>query len=222
MENQLPPIKCKRKIGEERFRFQGEPLDFDLIDFWQWMASDLVSNATRGRLAEYLVARALGIPTCGIRDEWAAYDLCMPNGIKVEVKSAAYIQSWYQKEYSTIIFNVPKTRSWDPDTNRQSNEVRRQVDVYIFALLAHQDKSTIDPMDVDQWEFYILSSKYLNERTRSQVSITLNSLRKENAGPIKYQDIKSAVHKLSNEISMPGTDILTSEQSNENSKLDVT
>jgi hypothetical protein len=92
------------------------------------------------------------------------------------VKSAAYIQSWFQKKNSTITFRVPKTRAWDPLTNQQSADVRRQADVYVFALLAHTIKETINPLDLDQWEFYVLPTRKLDERKRSQHSITLNSL----------------------------------------------
>lgn len=77
----------------------------------------------RGVLAEYaedMVARALGIDTGGVRGEWAAHDLTPSSGVKIEVKSAAYIQSWAQKKPSTIAFNVRATRAWDADTNVQS------------------------------------------------------------------------------------------------------
>ena len=59
-------------------------MDLTLLDFWSWSASDLVSNATRGRLAEFIVANALGVES-GIREEWAAYDLATATGIKIEV-----------------------------------------------------------------------------------------------------------------------------------------
>ena len=60
----------------------------------RWANSDLVSNVTRGVLAEYIVAHAVGVSTAIVRDEWAAYDLETPDGIKLEVMPAAYIQSW--------------------------------------------------------------------------------------------------------------------------------
>jgi hypothetical protein len=48
----------------------------------------------RGVLAEYIVALAMGIDTEeGVRREWDAYGLVLGDGTKVEVKSAAYIQS---------------------------------------------------------------------------------------------------------------------------------
>jgi hypothetical protein len=49
-----------RKTGGEQFRDGSRPLPFDLLTFWQWSASDLASNALRGRVAEFLVAQALG------------------------------------------------------------------------------------------------------------------------------------------------------------------
>ncbi|MFQ5667600.1 MAG: hypothetical protein ACE5I7_14405 [Candidatus Binatia bacterium] len=75
---ELGPIEVKRHQGGESFHSGGHPLGFDLLDFWQWSCSDLVSNATRGILAEYLVAGALEAAGDCVRDEWAAYDLTAP------------------------------------------------------------------------------------------------------------------------------------------------
>lgn len=169
----LPRI---RRTGDEPMHRDGRNLDANLLDFWQWSCSDLVSNATRGVLAEYVVAKALGIDTAGVRDEWAAFDLLTSSGVKVEVKSAAYVQSWYQKKLSCIQFLTPMTRAWDSTTSVQSTELKRQADVYVFAVLAHRDKATIDPLNVNQWEFYVVPTIALNARTRSQHSITLKSL----------------------------------------------
>ncbi len=194
MNHLLEKLKIKRKSGSEKFVNQGKDLDFDLLSFWQWSTSDLVSNATRGILAEYIVAQALGIAGNQIRDEWAAYDPETEDGIKIEVKSAAFVQSWYQKEYSKITFRTPKTLSWDADTNVQSKEAKRQSDVYVFALLFHKKKSTINPLDISQWEFYVVPTKILDARKRSQHSITLPSLKRICSRSIQYHDLKSAVY----------------------------
>jgi hypothetical protein len=34
-----------------------------------------------------------------------------------------------------------------PETNRQRDVKRRQAEVYVFALLAHQHQDTLDPLD---------------------------------------------------------------------------
>jgi len=190
---ELQRLTIARKVGKERFHINGNKLDFDVLSFWQWSSSDLISNATRGIVAEYIVARGLGLAERGVRDGWAAFDLETPSGIKVEVKSAAYIQSWHQKRLSSITFMTPKTRAWDADTNIQSSESKRQADVYVFALLAHTDKTTIDPLNLDQWRFYVLPTATLDERTRSQHSITLRSLEKLCSEAITYAGLSKAV-----------------------------
>ena len=195
MSEVLGRLTIKRKTGQEPFHTNGQALGFDLVSFWQWAASDLVSNATRGRLGEYIVARALGLAAADVREEWAAFDLQTPSGIKIEVKSAAYIQSWHQAKLSPIMFVVPKTRAWDAATNTQSREAQRQADVYVFALLAHTDKSTIDPLNITQWQFYVLPTTTLDARTRSQHSITLQSLEKLCGGAVHYAELRTAIEQ---------------------------
>jgi len=165
-----------------------------------------VSNATRGRLAEFIVAHGLGIATsAGIRDEWAAFDLVTPAGVKVEVKSAAFVQSWHQERLSPISFRTPATLAWDPETNQHNHEARRQADVYGFALLSHTDKATIDPLNVDQWRFFVLPTSVLNARARSQHSITLRSLKTLCGQPIEFARLGSAVTDAASTGSLPNT-----------------
>jgi hypothetical protein len=195
MHVDLGRTSISRKSGRERFRDGSKDLDFDLLSFWQWSASDLLSNATRGIVAEYLVARALDADPNGVRDEWAAYDLTTKDGTKIEVKSSAYLQSWYQGKLSRISFVVPKTRAWDPLTNLLAEQPARKADVYIFALLAHQDKQTVQPLDVSQWIFYVLPTSVLDGRARSQHSITLATLCKLCEQSVGYQDLRGAVEE---------------------------
>jgi len=190
----LGPIDCKRLVGREPFHDGGEALGFDVLAFWRWSKSDLVSNATRGVLAEYLVVQALGISDGCLREEWAECDPEAPDGTLVEVKSAAYIQSWHQEHLSQVSFRVPKTRGWDRETNRQDDDPRRKADVYVFALLAHKDQATLNPLDVSQWQFYVLPTHVLDERGRSQHSITLPSLRAL-AGPVSFASLRGAVEQ---------------------------
>ena len=193
MTEPIPKLDIKKKTGREPFCSGGVPRDFDLLDCWRWTTSDLVSNATRGILAEYIVARAVGVPTTGVRDEWAAYDLETPDGIKLEVKSAAYIQSWWQRAFSPISFKIKKTRSWNEETG-YSGEPTRKADLYVFALLAHKDHHTIDPLDLDQWTFYVLPTAQLEERKGSQSSISLSALT-ELTSPVPFDELRGAVYK---------------------------
>lgn len=191
MTDPIPQLTITKKTGRESFCAGGVPRDFDVLAFWQWATSDLVSNATRGILAEYIVAQAVGASTTGVRDEWAAYDLETPDGITIEVKSAAYLQSWWQRRFSPISFSIKKTRAWSDETG-YSGEPLRKADVYVFALLAHKDHHTIDPLNLDQWTFYVFSTAQLEERTGNQSTLSLTALTKL-AAPVAFDDLRAAV-----------------------------
>ena len=180
------------KTGNEHLTLDGKATSFVLSDFWRWSVSDLVSNVTRGRLAEFIVATSLGVDLKVVRDEWKAYDLLTPEGIKVEVKSASYLQSWHQKKPSIITYSTRPTRYWDSETNVQAHVPKRQADVYVFCLLKHRDKDTINPLNLNQWEFYVLSTKELDAYKRSKVSITHKSL-KRLSPPASYDQLRKTV-----------------------------
>ena len=144
-----------------------------------------MDNALRGALAEYIVACDLGVAN-GTRPGWNAYDLKTPEGIKVEVKSAAYLQSWQQKRALEGVLR--RTTHFTDGTPRRTPTVtkrKRQADVYVFCLLAHKDKATLDPLDLSQWEFYALSSRVLDEKLPTQKTINLAGLLR--LGPVKME-----------------------------------
>ncbi len=196
-ENSLafPALQTSRKSGDETFSLSGEPLDLQLSAFWQWSASDLVSNATRGVLAEFLVASALGLAD-GVRNQWDAFDLLLADGTRLEVKLAAYLQSWAHAKLSNIVFTIRPTLAWSSETNQLSSELRRQADVYIFCLLDHREKTTLDPMRLEQWKFYLLRSAVLDERHPSQKTISLASLLKLQPVEATFENLAEVVAEL--------------------------
>lgn len=186
-------LKHKRLNGTEYFHNAGENLGFDVGDFWSWSVSDLVSNTTRGILAEYIVGRAVGADL-EIRDEWGPYDLRTPEGTRIEVKSAAYLQSWFQKRFSPISFNCQKHQYWVSESNESRDETGRFSDVYVFALLGHTDKETVNPLDISQWKFFAVPTAWLDARKRSQHSITLASIRRSFSETV-WQDLAGRAKK---------------------------
>ena len=76
--------------GKEPFFSNGNELSFNVLSYWRWSSSDLLTNRQRGIVAEYIVASALNL-TSSTRQEWDAYDLITENGTKIEVKSSAYV-----------------------------------------------------------------------------------------------------------------------------------
>ena len=154
----------------------------------------------RGIVAEYLVGCDLGVAH-EIREEWNPYDLRTPQGWKIEVKSAAYLQSWAQKRLSTISFDIKNTLGWDSETATRSIESNRQSDLYVFALLHHQDKATIDPLNLAQWTFYILPTKKLNEVVPKQKNIGLKALLRLDPVQAKFGEIAISIDQIMTQIS---------------------
>ena len=194
--NDLPAIKVSRKDGNESLHDNENTIPFNLLSFWQWSSSDLVGNTLRGMLAEFIVATAVG-STNDTRTEWDAFDIETPGKVKIEVKSSAYIQSWIQPKLSSIKFGIQPTKGWDAKTNTYSSQRVRQSDIYVFCVLAHKDKNTINPLNLDQWVFYILPTKILNNVVGDQKSITLSSLKKLNPEKANYGSINSTIMRLS-------------------------
>lgn len=199
---ELKAIQINRKAGVEHFHRDGQNCDFNLLQFWQWFASDLSNNALRGKLAEFLVAHALGVSD-GVRVEWDAYDIKLPNGLTIEIKSSSYLQSWFQRRHSSISFDIRPTRSWNPETNDYSGELRRQAHLYVFCLLSHREKTTLDPTDLNQWSFYVLQTKKLNENHGMQKTISISSLLALNPEKCSFSELHKTITEQGDMVLFP-------------------
>lgn len=189
----ISEIRTTIKQGDEKFIFNDKDLDINILNFWQWSASDILTNRQRGILAEYIIASALDL-TKQPREEWDAYDLITNDGLKIEIKSAAYIQSWEQKNYSKISFGIQPTVIWEG--NKRKTEKVRQSDVYIFCLLEHKDAETINPMDLSQWKFFIIDTNTINCKVGEQKTINLSSLERLNPNIVRYDEILNVIQQF--------------------------
>jgi hypothetical protein len=188
-----PRVSCTLLSGDEPIQMAGRASGLTLLDFWRWQGSRLLDNALRGLLAEFFVARSLGCADQP-RLEWDSCDCRTETGARVEVKSAAYFQSWDQEKPAAITFGIKSRRAWEAATNTLSEAASRNADVYVFCLLSHRDKSTINPLDLDQWDFYVVATKRLDTEIPNQQTITLTSLLNRFAPQrLAYKDLKQAI-----------------------------
>ena len=195
MNAELPRIETATKTGNEPFHADRDNLPQTLLDYWRWAGSDLVSNAQRGILGEFLVGSALKM-TDRVRREWDAYDVRTPSGLTVEVKTSAYIQSWAQTDYSRIQFGIAPHKSWDAKENTFDSVSRRSADVYVFSLLAHRDQNSIDPLNVNHWEFYVLATSALDELCGEQMTIRLGPLKALKPEQPTYETLRETVERI--------------------------
>jgi len=160
-------------------------------DFWAWAYSDILSNRNRSIFAEFLVAYALGF-TDEPRVEWDAVDVRYGN-IAIEVKSAAYIQSWEQKKHSTIRFDIKKKRSWNAKTNESFPDPSRYSDCYVFCLYLETEKVNI--LDINGWRFYVVPTKMINDVYGEQKSVSLSKVQTISK-EIPYQELKKTIDSI--------------------------
>ncbi len=169
--------------GTEQFITEQGQAAAEVSDFWRWSGSNLLDNTYRGMLAEFLVARALELDSIA-RAEWGLYDL-LYGDTKIEVKSSAYVQSWEQKELYSPRFDIHVPVSAG----------KRQSDIYIFSLLNEKERDKVDPLDLGQWDFYIVKTSVIDSTFDTQKSVSL-SLIEPIAIKVKFTGIKQAVDMI--------------------------
>ena len=133
--------------------------DATVADFWKFALSDLRMNNARGYLAEFLVAKALGLDSVH-RTEWDAYDLLL-DGIRIEVKSSAYLQAWEQPRPSRITFGGLQGTRYHPRHGYDPAGKQLNANVYVFCVHTAKRYEDYNPLDVKQWSFYLVKRSAL-------------------------------------------------------------
>ncbi|AUG77822.1 hypothetical protein CFP65_3012 [Kitasatospora sp. MMS16-BH015] len=159
-----------------------------VLDFWRYALPDLRTNTTRGLLAEYLVHRAVGARARN--EEWASFDVLSPDGLRIEVKTSAYLQSWGQARHSRITFSRLRGRTWSPEEG-SSDGPTYNADVYVFALHTALDHADYDPLDVGLWQFHVTDLAAVASSGRA--SLGLATVRRICGPPVGYDRLAAAI-----------------------------
>lgn len=162
-----------------------------ILDFWRYAFPDLKTNTTRGMLAEFLVHRAVGAQHRN--QEWESFDVLTTDGLRIEVKSSAYLQAWGQRDVTRIVFDRLRTRTWSPRTG-DAAEPSFNADVYVFAVHTATSHEDYDPLDVGQWQFYVVPSPAI--AAKGTKSLVLNSVRALAGDPVPYSDLAARIRAV--------------------------
>lgn len=185
-----------RKTGTEPICDDKGKQISSILDFWQWAYSDIIGNIERGHFAEYLVARALDAVK-DTRVEWDKYDVLTNDGISIEVKSSGYVQTWQQKGKSKISFSIRPTRAFNSKANAYEDALKRQAQIYVFCVHNYEKKDEgINPLNMKQWDFYILPTEKLNMEVKEQKTISLQKIIKLGAEKCSYSELSACINKL--------------------------
>ncbi len=129
----------------------------------------LVTNVLRGHVAEAIVALALEPEwrLCG--GDYAGWDFERADGLRLEVKQSAAMQSWSTNKPSKPIFDVAaRTGHWQAGTQWIA-EAGRPAHLYVFAHHGiYADHA--DHRDPAQWEFYVVDTRDLPDIKQAALS----------------------------------------------------
>lgn len=186
--------------GSEQLIFKDKELGSSVLDFWSWAYSDLIRNVNRGAFAEFIVLEAMnnqsGItppPRTDFRVSMDAYDLLSPDGIRVEVKSSAYIQAWESEHPARISFRIAPAKSLDSSGNYSADsQYCRHSDVYVFCVWTAMSREQ-NILDLSLWDFYVIATKTLDQKVPNQKTITFQSLLSLQPRKVDYFGLYEAI-----------------------------
>ena len=180
--------------GNEPFKKNDVELGFNVADYWRLQFSNLIDNL--GFVAEFLIAQALSKDEPDNCNGWTVYDLGY-RGKRIEVKATSYWQSWKKSHIISEIRNFSIRKTYLDYQNNKS-EKARQNDIYIFCLDKGKTKEAANPLNLDNWDFYVVPTKVINDTFGDQKVLSLKRLKELSPynKELTWNDIKKAVDDI--------------------------
>ena len=177
----------------EKFVFEDKELEFGILDFWKYKYSNIWNM--QEYIAEFLIEKALGLEKSQNTDSWTLYDINYRNK-RIEIKETSYYHPWNEngKISNQRVFGITMANSSYENTEIE-NKFERQNDLYVFCLNTGKTKEEANPMNIKNWEFYIVPTKIINDICGTNKTISLNKV-KNIAEQIDYFEIKKYIDNL--------------------------
>ena len=182
--------------GNEKFIYNEQELDFGILDFWKYKYSNIWN--IQEYVAEFLIEKALGLEESQNTESWTLYDINYRNK-RIEIKETSYYHPWNEngKISNQRVFGITMANSNYEDQENE-NKFERQNDIYVFCLNTGKTKEEANPMDINNWEFYIVPTSTINELCGKNKTISLNKV-KNIAEQVNYFEIKNYIDYLIDE-----------------------
>ena len=181
--------------GKEIFTLNGESVDFDFLDFWRFHYSNIYD--LQDKIAEFIVSKALGISAAQNDQYWTLWDVSYRDK-RIEVKETSYYHSFNQegRVSKQRVFGITKANgSYDPDKSG-NNEFCRQNDVYVFCLNTGDTRESSNPLNLNNWEFYIVPTAVINEKCGDNKTISLGRIKSMGFSAKRYDEIRAEIDNI--------------------------
>lgn len=179
--------------GREKFTFDGKDTGFDMLDFWQFQFSSVFN--LQEYIAEFLVAKALGINEAYNTEYWTLFDIAYRDK-RIEVKQTSYYHPWNEGGIVSVqrTFGITKANSNYDSPGK--NRFERNNDIYVFCLNTGNTREESYPLNLNNWEFYIVPTSYINEHCGNNKTISLSRIRNIGFAAKRYDEIKAEVDNI--------------------------
>ena len=181
--------------GKEAFLFEGEAVGFNFLDFWKFHYSNIYD--LQDKIAEFIVSKALSVNEAQNDQYWTLWDVSYRNK-RIEVKETSYYHSFNQegKVSKQRVFGITKANgSYDPAKSGNS-EFCRQNDVYVFCLNTGDTRESSNPLNLNNWEFYIVPTVVINEKCGNNKTISLGRIKSLGFSAKRYDEIRTEIDKI--------------------------
>ena len=167
------------------FTSNGESIGLTMLDFWKYQYSNIFD--LQENIAEFIVGKALGLTEPCNRNGWSLYDIYYRDK-RIEVKETGYFYSWQEDG------KISQQRTFGIAPALGPNKVReRQNDIYVFCLNTGTNEEESNPLEMDNWKFYVVPTSVINkECADEQKTISLSRVRKL-APMTRYSELKGVV-----------------------------
>lgn len=193
--------------GQEIFSLNGEKMGFNVLDFWRFQYSNL--SDLEGRVGEFLVAMALGKESGDNNNGFTLWDIDY-GGKRIEVKTTTYYKP-YRKEgtYSNVrVFGISqaypnKDNSAQCYSKEKDHSIKiRNNDIYVFVINIGKTKEDADPLNLNNWRFYVVATERINDECGSNKTISLQKVQKISGHPngLMFDELKAKVDQLIHEM----------------------
>ena len=93
-------------------------------------------------------------------------------------------------------FGITKANgSYDPAKSGNS-EFCRQNEVYVFCLNTGDTRETSNPLNLNNWEFYIVPTAVINEKCGNNKTISLGRIKGLGFSAKRYDEIRAEIDKI--------------------------
>lgn len=180
-------------IGGNEFPFR----NLTIMDFRAFQYSNIWNMIAD--LAEFIVAKALGKEKPINREFWSLWDINY-QGYRIEVKATSDYHSWDKEEKkkpTRRTFSIAQTHEFYKVTDA---DLVRNNDIYVFCYNKGNTPEESYPLNLGNWEFYIIPTNTIDKLCGKQKTISLTKVQKIAGKAVSFDHIKDSIDNLIKDI----------------------